>query len=157
MLTGARLSCSGVPCSLKEHLADFFPDPAMIDRLMQYLERIEEPAGYRLFVKGTPAKHLYFIESGTVTAYLESGSGTRKRLRTMGAGTVVGEIGLYLGMPRSASVYTDGPSVLYRLRADDLARMEKQDTELASAFHRFIVRLVAGRLMHANEELQMLA
>jgi SulP family sulfate permease len=157
LLAGAQLACSRVSCSLKEHLADFFSDPAMIDRLMQYLERIEEPAGYRLFVKGTPAKHLYFIESGTVTAYLESDSGMRKRLRTMGAGTVVGEIGLYLGMPRSASVYTDGPGVLYRLKADDLALMEAQDAELASAFHRFIVRLVAGRLMHANEELQMLS
>jgi SulP family sulfate permease len=144
-------------CSLKEHLADFFPDPSLIDRLMGYLERREEPAGYCLFTKGTPARHLYFIEEGTVTAYVEHKSGSRKRLRTMGAGTVVGEIGLYLGVPRSASVYADGPAVLHLLRADDLARMERQDPELASAFHRFIVQLVAGRLMHANEELQLLS
>ncbi len=157
MLAAAQIACSGASCSLKEHLADLFPAPAMIDRLMQYLERIEEPAGFRLFVRGTTARNLYFIESGTVTAYLELDDGTRKRLRTMGAGTVVGEIGLYLGVPRSASVYTDGPGVLYRLGADALARMESQDSELASAFHRFIVQLVASRLMHANEELQMLS
>gem|GEM_PF-4168664 len=53
------------------------------------------------------------------------------------------------------SVYTDGPAVLYLLRSEDLSRIEAQDPQLASAFHRFIVRLVASRLILANEELQM--
>jgi len=52
-------------------------------------------------------------------------------------------------------VYTDGPAVLYLLRSEDLSRIEAQDPQLASAFHRFIVRLVASRLILANEELQM--
>jgi len=155
MLAEAHLECPAAPCPMKEQLAKFLPNRAMIDRLMGYLERIEESAGFRLFARGTKAEYLYFIETGTVTAYLDPGDGTRKRLRTMGSGTVVGEIGLYLGVPRSASVYTDGPAVLYRLMADDLARMEVLDAELASAFHRFIVRLVASRLMLANENLLM--
>ena len=59
MLAGAQLACGGALCSLKEHLADFFPGQAMIDRLMAYLERIEEPAGFRLFSRGTAAQQAF--------------------------------------------------------------------------------------------------
>ena len=143
--------------TLEEHLAALFPQPAMIPDLMRYLERMEAPSGYTLFREGMAADDLYFVETGTVTAYLELPDGARKRLRTMGPGTVVGEMGLYLNVARSASVCTERPSVLYRLRAASLSRMEQDDAALASAFHRFIVRLVAYRLMHANEELQLLS
>ncbi len=157
ILAAAQPSVRNAPFLLKDQLADFFPDLAMVERLLTYLARMEKPEGYQLFAKGTSAVDLYIIESGSVTAYIELEGGRRKRLRAMGAGTVVGEMGLYLDMPRSASVYVERPGVLYRLGADQLARMEEQDPQLASAFHRFIVRLVAGRLMHANEELQVRA
>lgn len=142
---------------LQEHLAELFPEKSKIKDLMQYLERLEVPADQVLFKQGMPAEDLYFVEQGSVTAFIEFSKGSKKRLRTMGPGTVVGEMALYLDTPRSATVCTDQPSVLYRLKAGALQTMEQANPELAANFHRFIVRMLASRLIHTNEELSMLS
>lgn len=74
----------------------------------------------------------------------------------MGAGSVVGESGLYLGQSRSASVRTTRPSVLYRLSTAALKRMTGQAPELAAAFHQFVVRLLAERMVNTTSAAQML-
>jgi SulP family sulfate permease len=68
----------------------------------------------------------------------------------MAPGTVAGEVGLYLGGRRTASVVSRGPAVLWRLTNDALARMEREDPAAASAFHRFMARLLAERLFLAD-------
>ena len=122
---------------------------------MKYLERREAPEGHTLMHQGDPPHSLYFLESGQVTVQLE-GKGERVRLRTMGPGTVVGELGLYLKLPSTASVVTDKPSVLYRLTAKALEELEQNEPEVASAFHRFIIHCLGERLMHTNESLRAL-
>jgi len=78
------------------------------------------------------------------------------RLRTMGAGTVVGEMGLYLQQARSASVVADAPTVVHRLTAEALDRMEHSDPAAAAALHRFMAHLLAERLANTNKTLQAL-
>jgi SulP family sulfate permease len=129
-------------------------------RLRAYLERVEAPAGVDLYRKGDVALDLYLIESGELEAFLElgapDGAGRTLRLRTMGAGSVVGESGLYLGARRSASVRTTQPSVLYRLSLPALDRMTAEAPELAAAFHHFVARLLADRIVHTTSAAQML-
>jgi len=121
---------------------------------MKYLERLEVGAGYVLFEKGAKGDDLFFVESGRVSALLTvAGEAAPRRLRSMGAGTVVGEMGLYLSIERTATVVTEQESVLYRLTKKALADIEAQDLELACALHRFFIRLLSERLSHANEEL----
>jgi sulfate permease, SulP family len=140
--------------TLTDHLAALFPKPELIPRLMNHLQRIDATPGQVLYTQGKTSEDLYFVESGKVTALLElPNERSRRRLRTMGAGTVVGEMGLYLGTARSATVVVEQAGTLYRLTAEAMARIEADDLELANALHRFFVRLLAGRLTHANEEL----
>jgi SulP family sulfate permease len=126
--------------------------------LMDYLERGEVGTGHYLIRQGDEPKALYFIETGQVTIQLESRDERHRvvRLRTMGAGTIVGEIGLYLGRLTTASVVTDQPTTFYRLSADNLARMEETAPEIAAAFHKFIVCLLGERLADANAALEAL-
>ncbi len=139
--------------SFEDHFAELFGKPELAARLKQYLEKVEAPSGKVLFKQGAFAEDLYFVEAGEVTAYLELPDGSRKRLRSMGAGTVVGEMGLFLGHPRSATVITELPGRFYRLTAAMLKKLEAEDLELANALHRFMVKLLADRLAHANEEI----
>lgn len=74
----------------------------------------------------------------------------------MGAGTVVGELGLYLGYPATASVVTDQPSTLYFLSADSLKRMEEASPEIAAALHKLIARTLGERLATMNETVEAL-
>jgi SulP family sulfate permease len=64
--------------------------------------------------------------------------------------TVIGEIGFYLGEPRSASVVADDPSIIHSLTRDGFGRMLREHPELASGLNAMIVRLLAERLTFAN-------
>jgi SulP family sulfate permease len=141
--------------TLEVFLVSALPEPFHLPDLMRYFERIEIGAGEYLIRHNTQADDLFFIETGQVTAYMEFEDGRTIRLRTMGAGTVVGEIGLYLGQSRSASVVADRPTTAYRLTAEALRKMETEDAPLAVAFNRFMVQLLAERLYHTDNTLRM--
>jgi len=99
---------------------------------------------------------MYFVDSGRVSAQLESEPGKLLRLRSMGGGTVVGEVGMYLKQARNASVFTDVPSVVYRLTETSLAEMELKDPDLAANLHHWMVRMLAQRLTDNNLTLEAL-
>ncbi len=153
---------------LSEHLLEVFAEKAHVEKFMCYLERRVVDEDSRLMRQGESSDGLYFIESGQLAAQLEvqeeaqeESDGPREtkaiRLRTMRAGTVVGEVSMYLGTTRTASVVAGKPSVLYYLSAEALSRMERNDPELASAFHQFIARMLAERLSDNNRAIQALS
>jgi SulP family sulfate permease len=123
------------------------PTAVDMDRLMRFVEPVEVAAGEPLFRQGDPADDMYFIESGRMTVLLEMPDGTIKRLRSMLPGTVVGEVGLYLGTARSSSIVAEELCTLYRLSRRSLELMERDEPDLAAAFHRFVARLTAERLV----------
>jgi SulP family sulfate permease len=117
-----------------------------VERLMKYLERMEFKQGEYLMREGDPPSEMYFVEAGLVTAQLEAPDGQVIRLRTIRGGATVGEIGLYLGAVRTASVVAARPSAVYRLSAESLKNMREQDPEVAAHLHEWIARLLAERL-----------
>jgi SulP family sulfate permease len=98
-----------------------------------------------------PSTDLFFVESGRVAIQLEVPGQAPVRLRSMGPGTVIGEVALYLKLPRSASVVAETDSSVYRLTLEALHTMQQQDPGLAAALHKFIVRLLAKRLNDTNK------
>ncbi|HEX9235335.1 MAG TPA: cyclic nucleotide-binding domain-containing protein, partial [Actinomycetota bacterium] len=119
-------------------------------RLMKYFTRMEVGAGKALIRQGEPATEVFFIESGRVTAQVDGDELGAVRLRTMGPGTVVGELPVYLGTERSASVVAEEPSVVYELTLEKFRRMEVKDPDLAAALHRLFARLLAQRLVDSQ-------
>jgi SulP family sulfate permease len=142
--------------NLPQLLNDFHPWEADASNLLDYLERQEVGKNHYLMLQGDPSDDLFFIESGRVRVVVELDNGRLMRVRTMEAGTVVGEIGLYLGQPRLASVVTEEPGVILRLSAESLQRMQKENPALASAFHEFMVRVLAERVTQQNRTLRAL-
>ncbi len=122
--------------------------------LKNYLEEQVVPKGTTIIKQGDPSNDLFFVESGRVAIQLEIPGRTPVRLRSMGPGTVVGEVALYLRLPRSASVVAEEDSTLYRLTGASLEKMRRNDAALAAAFNEFIVRMLAGRLVDANKMLR---
>jgi SulP family sulfate permease len=59
---------------------------------------------------------------------------------------------MYRALARGASVRADQPTIAYRLSSEAMARMEKEDPELAHAFHKLVIRTLAARLDFANRE-----
>ena len=139
---------------LQEQLQDIWPKEVPLNRLLAYLEPQNVAKGTHLIRQTDVSECLYFIESGQVTARLDLEGGRALRLRRMGAGTIVGEVGMFLGGRRMASVVTEGTCSVYRLTAEALERMRGEDPGLALAFHQFLVRLLAERLTTTSNMLR---
>jgi SulP family sulfate permease len=140
--------------SLRAQLLNSWKEPEMVDRFLPYLERFEFTSGDVLIRQGDPANSMFFIESGHVTAQVEKDDGETLRLKRQGGGTVVGEIGLYLNVPRTASVIADTGGVAYPLTRQALDRITRENSDLASAFHRYIVSILATRNASINISFQ---
>ncbi len=141
---------------LEGQLRRAFPGIPAVERLMKYLERLQIPQGQYLMREGDPPTDMYFIEAGLVTAQLELPDGQTLRLRGMRGGTTVGEMGLYLNAPRTASVIASRPSIVYRLSADSLKSMREQEPEVAALLHEWIARLLAERVTASNRTIEAL-
>ncbi len=134
------------PATFHERLAQILPSAQDAPRLEKYLERIEMPARAVLMRQGERADALYFIEQGEVSVELQLADGKSVRLRTIRHGTTVGEVALYLGGTRTASVVSLAPTVVYRVSANALRAMERADADLAAALHKWIAGVIAERL-----------
>jgi SulP family sulfate permease len=69
------------------------------------------------------------------------------RARSIGAGSMIGEIGFLLGKPRTATVRADTDCRLLRLTREKLQMIESDDPELGFAFHRAMAQFLANRLI----------
>jgi SulP family sulfate permease len=146
LLTARGKNGNGHSAYLEEQLKEAWPKGVDPSSLRPYLERLEVQSGAHLIRQSEVSESLYFVESGRVTARLEFEDGRTLRLRTMGAGTVVGEVGLFLHGTRAASVVTDQRCVVYRLSASSLDQMSRENPNLALAFHRYLICLLGERL-----------
>lgn len=132
-------------------------DGLLRSSLRGLLKQMFVDSGTVLIQQGDAPKGLYFIDYGQLTAFLELPSGERMRLRSMGPGNIVGEMGLYMNQPASATVEASDVSVLYFLPGDELRELEGSDPQTAAELHRFMVRLVSERLQNTLATLQALS
>ena len=70
--------------------------------------------------------------------------------------TVVGEMGFYRHVPRTANVVAEEPTVVYRLTRMPSIRCRRRIPAAAAALHKLIIRLLSDRLEFANREISAL-
>jgi SulP family sulfate permease len=154
LLTHPDLDRNGSTGRLHEQLKDLWPASISPELLLRFLEPATVQAGDHLIRQNDPSDCLFFIESGNVTVRLELDGGRHIRLRSMGAGTVVGEMGLILGSKRGADVVAESACSVYRLDQAALDRMHQENPPLALALHQFLVKLLAERLTTTSNMLR---
>ena len=77
--------------------------------LMECGEMLKVDKGTTLSKEGEPSDHVYFIVDGTAGIEKNDGLGGRLKLATVESGGLIGEMGVFLNMKRTATVvaYTD--------------------------------------------------
>jgi sulfate permease, SulP family len=133
-----------------EALAALAPAPISEERLAAYIEHIELKPNEMLMRLGDPAEAIFFVESGHVTAELEREGASPVRLQTSAPGALIGEIAVLRDGVRTASVRAENACRLARLSKAALARMEKDDTQLASLIQRLIITQLADKLANTT-------
>ena len=86
----------------------------------------------------------------------ETADGKKVRLRSLKGGVTVGEVSLYLGGLRSASVKAEKPSTVYRLTYKSLQKIKKDDPILAATLHEWLGHILAERLADNNHMIESL-
>jgi sulfate permease, SulP family len=141
----ALLSAPGLAEAEREHPAAAGPD-GLPPGLAAHVERVSLPQGTVLLHQDDPPGDVYVLQSGRLGVETVTPEGARLRLRTLRPGVVVGEITLYTGIPRTADVVAEVPSVVLRISRGSIERLEAEEPELAAALHRWLATTLAERL-----------
>jgi len=118
---------------LRRRLAELPPFQGMDQRLLDAVETaftwIALPGGAILFQEGEASEALYVIVYGRLAVIVEEKTGERV-IAHVGAGEVVGEMGLISGKPRSATLVALRDCELFRLDQGDFERLVRQHPEM---------------------------
>lgn len=150
LLSGARKTMT---------LAEVFGglEPADFAIVQSHFEVIEVAKDTTFIHAGDPADRFFVVLEGRVSVHLEAAvTGYRKRLRCYGAGTIVGEMGLYNNEPRSADISADTHTRLAGITRARIQDLEEKHPRLASRLHRLVVLTLATRLRTANSAIREL-
>jgi len=156
ILADAAVNSTETPLSLASQLGALLGTQVAEARLAPYLDRIVLPAGWVLIRQGEPADAMYLIESGRVSARIEQPGGAFLRLRTTMAGALIGEVAIYTGGRRTASVVAEEDCLVTRLTTTALARMERNDPDLANLLQRFLIVQLADKQANSTRMLELL-
>jgi HlyB family type I secretion system ABC transporter len=95
---------------------------AAIQELLAGLDRITIPPGQLLIRQGDPAGPMYIVESGRLRAFVED-NGRRRYLAYLRRGDFFGELSVFKGAPRAASVEAASECTLLALRKDAFVKL----------------------------------
>lgn len=100
--------------------------PEEVREIVRASTKVQVESGEVLFLQGVQAQALYILQSGELQVRAIGEQGEDIVLATLGPGTVVGELALIDGGPRSATVDAISSSVVYRLDRKDFESLKSQ-------------------------------
>ncbi len=142
--------------NLADHIAVTLGEPVDREQLAPFLKPVRLAPGDVLIRQGEQDAAMYFIERGRVSIWLEREGTSPVRLASIAAGGLVGELALYRGGVRSATVIADEPTDVTKLNAVGLATMEREKPRLAGLLQRCLVLQMADKLANNTRLIQML-
>ncbi len=131
-------------------------DSKQISVLMNYLELMTLEANATLFHQGDMATALYFVESGEISTIMNMETDRDRRVQTLSAGTIVGEVEFYTQRPYELSAIADKPTRLYYLSRNNLQRMQEEHPQVATVLSEWMNAILATRLTYLQQEVTSL-
>lgn len=101
--------------------------------------------GAILFHQGDPADALYMVIFGEVAMVVYAGEGDQyisEELRSYGAGSIFGELGILVEQPRAASGRVDEKTALFVLPRDGFQEITAQHPEITLSLYRYVATLL---------------
>ncbi|WP_298830406.1 patatin-like phospholipase family protein [uncultured Piscinibacter sp.] len=113
-------------------------DEAAIDAVRGRVRWMQLGGGETLMRQGEPGDTLYLLISGRLRVYIEE-DGTRRVVREVSRGEVIGEMSLITDEPRSATLVAIRDSVLVSLGKEDFAQLQASSPQVTLALTREII------------------
>jgi CRP/FNR family cyclic AMP-dependent transcriptional regulator len=122
-------------------------DREALDGLAQLSRSVRLTAGKTLFRQGDRSDGCYIVFEGVLRISAVSAQGEETLLAMLGAGDVVGEMGLIDGLPRSATAAALKPCSLAFLASQDFSRF----ADANPAVYRHMLEIISSRLRVTND------
>lgn len=123
------------------------------DALVQVLQRMQlrkEAAGATLYEEGERAESVDFLLQGRVRVI---SGGDAQELTRLEAPAVVGHLGVLTGLPRSATVVTEGATIIGRLEFREIWALVSGEATTGQALRRLLLASLAQLEGRANAAL----
>ena len=124
-------------------------DPAKLKLLAFTSERLSYEKGDVLFRQHEVSDSTYVVVEGKVEVWLEAAQKDRIRLAELGAGAMVGEMGVLCDQPRSATIEASSHVVALKISRDVFFDLLRQFPQMSVA----VMRDLALRLDATNAKL----
>lgn len=154
LLAPASAAVSAVPIDAFRLLADW-PE-THVEALAAQLEPRPFGDGELLIEAGTPARSLYFLVEGRVDVTIPVKDGVRRRVSTIDAGNVFGELALFGETKRTATITGAGAGRALKLTPEGMAALAAARPDVRLDLALAVGRSLADRLRRANLEIQSL-
>jgi SulP family sulfate permease len=129
-------------------------DQAML--LAPYFTVHDIKAGEKVFHEGDVADASILLVRGHLSAHLDLGDGQSVRLRKFLPGSLMGEMALYTGGNRSASLVADTDATIGVISGESILRLNRDQPAVAAEFHQMAARFMANRIVPMNVTLRTL-
>jgi len=126
-----------------------FKDKASYEEFLGYCDTATFNEGEYLCRQGDPSNEMYLIRKGQVSVYLETDTAS-VRIRKCLPGFIVGQMAMYLGSPRTASVIADETVVAYTLTRAAIERMRLESPDTLIEFQNAVIRGTAQNLQDTD-------
>lgn len=136
--------------SLAEQFANASASAQDLEKLFAAMSRKTFVAGDVIIKSGTEAKDIYFVESGRAVVFRPGAGSSPKRMRTMTAGAILGEVAYSLGTTRTADVIAEADTVLLCMSLAGAKKLAKNKPALAILFNQLVGRALAEKVLAAN-------
>lgn len=139
---------------LARHLQAIFGEvaPGALAHLRGHLRWVEIAGGDTLMHQGEEGDSMYLIVSGRLRAYVRAADGGERMVGEMARGQTVGEMSLYTGEPRAATVVAVRDSVLVRLAKSEFVQLLESSAQVSIALTRQIVQRLKSEQRQQTHE-----
>ncbi len=127
---------------LQTVLRDYFAsdNAAILHTIRSEAEYVDLASGAILLRQGDISDDVYFVLSGRLHAFSETESGARKILGEIGRGETIGELALFTGEPRSATIVAVRDTLLVKVTRAMIERTILQHPEIEMSMMRVVIR-----------------
>jgi len=132
-------------------------DRPSLERLDALLERRSVAAGKYIVRRGDPAEEIFLLMSGEVSVVVPLPDGSPRRLATMSAGMMFGELAVIDRAERSADVRADEPVECLVLSAADFDRLGERHPDIKITLLHNMLRNVYQMVSRLNLEIATIA
>jgi len=120
-------------------------------QLLMRVGRIAQfEADEQIYLVGDPSDEMLVLLKGRLAVLAESG----EELARIGPGTPTGEMGLFTGQPRSATVEVIRPGNIFTIRKNQFDVLIREDSEMRVQVYRHIADVLVGKLGNDNVQLR---